>query len=49
MPYKVDTISKQDVFKNIYKTTTDSSAEWLQFRILVRIVHVGKYRKKINN
>lgn len=47
-PYGVDTISVQDVFKICYKTTSDSSAQWLQFRILHRIVPVGKYLKKIN-
>lgn len=38
----------QNVFKICYKTTADSSAQWLQFRILHRIVPVGKYLKKIN-
>ena len=44
--YGVD-ISKEDVFKVCFKTTTDSSVQWLQFRILHRIFPVGYYLKKL--
>ena len=44
--YGVD-ISKEDVFKVCFKTTTDSSVQWLQFRILHRILPVGYYLKKL--
>lgn len=47
-PYGVDDISVNDVFKICFKTTHDSSVQWLQFRILHRILPVGYYLKKIN-
>jgi hypothetical protein len=48
-PYGADDISKQTIFKICFKTTRDSSAQWLQFRILHRILPVGYYlEKKIN-
>lgn len=47
-PYGVDDISVNDFFKICFKTTHDSSVQWLQFRILHRILPVGYYLKKIN-
>ena len=46
--YGVDNVSIKDVFKVCFKTTTDSSVQWLQFRILHRILPVGYYLRKIN-
>ena len=42
-PYGVDDISVQEVFKICFKTTNDSSVQWLQFRILYRIFPVRYY------
>ena len=47
-PYGVDDISVQEVFKICFKTTNDSSVQWLQCRILHRIFPVRYYLKKIN-
>lgn len=46
-PYGVDDISVIDVFKICFKTTNDSSVQWLQFRILHRILPVGSYLKRL--
>ena len=46
--YGVDNISIKDVFKVCLKTTTYSSVQWVQFRILHRILPVGYYLRKIN-
>ena len=37
----------KEVFVTCFKTTADSSLQWLQFRILHRILPVGSYLKKI--
>ena len=47
-PYGLGDISMQNVFKICFKTTSDSSVQWLQYRILHRILPVGYYLKKIN-
>lgn len=41
MPFGVDTVHCQDFLKICFKTTTDSSVQWLQF-ILHRFVSVKK-------
>ena len=46
--YGVDNISIKDVFKVCFKTITNSSVQWLQFRILHRILPVGYDFRKIN-
>lgn len=35
MPYEVETVSIQDIFKICLNTSTDSSVQWLQFRISI--------------
>ena len=40
-------IKTPEVFKNCFRITVDSSLQWLQFRILHRILPVGSYLKKI--
>ena len=40
--------SVKDFFKICFKTTTDTSIQWLQYRILHRILPTNYYLKKIN-
>ena len=47
-PFGTTDICVHDAFKVCFKTTTDSSVQWLQFRILHRILPVSYYRKKIH-
>ena len=47
VPYGIE-ICVKDVFTVCFKTTKDSSIQWLQYRILHRILPVNYYLKKIN-
>ena len=47
-PFGTTDICVHDAFKVCFKTTTDSSVQWLQFRILHRILPVSYYLKKIH-
>ena len=40
------TVAVKDIFKVCFKTTCDSTVQWLQFRILYRLLPVGNYLKK---
>ena len=42
------TVAVKDIFKVCFKTTYDSTVQWLQFKILYRLLPVGNYFKKIN-
>ena len=42
------TVAVKDIFKVCFKTTCDSTLQWLQFRILYRLLPVGYYLKKIS-
>ena len=44
----MDDLCVYDVFNVCFKTIIDSSVNWLQFRILHRILTVKYYLKKIN-
>jgi hypothetical protein len=46
-PYSIE-ICIKDVFTLCFKTTMDSAIQWLQYRLLHRILHVNYYLKKIN-
>lgn len=46
-PHGLENICIQDVFKICFKITMDSSLQWLQYRILHRILPVCYYLKKI--
>ena len=46
--YLSNYICVTDVFKVCFKTTSDSVIQWLQYRILHRILPVNYYLKKIN-
>lgn len=46
--YNVEDLTIYDIFKICFKTTKDSSVQWLQFRILHKNLPVGYYLKKIN-
>ena len=47
-PHRIQELLVKDVFKVCFKITTDSTAQWLQYRILHRILPVNYYLKKIN-
>ena len=47
-PHRIHELKSKDVFKVCFKTTTDSTAQWLQYRIIHRILPVNHYLKKIN-
>jgi exonuclease III len=47
-PHGINDICLRDVFKVCFKTTSDSSVQWLQYRLLHRILPVGYYLKKIH-
>ena len=44
--FSMQFVSK-DVFKICFKTSNDSSVQWLQYRIIHRILPVSYYLKKI--
>lgn len=44
--YNVEDLTVYDIFKICFKTTKDSSVQWLQFRILHKILPVGYFLKK---
>ena len=46
-PYGMGDFSMQDVFKICFKTFNDFSVQWLQYRIIHRILPVSYYLKKI--
>lgn len=46
--YNVEDLTVYDIFKICFKTTKDSSVQWLQFRILHKNLPVGYYLKKNN-
>ena len=46
-PYSIE-ICIKDVFIVCFKTTKDSAIQWLQYRLLHRILPVNYYLKKIN-
>ena len=48
VPYGIE-ICVKDVFTVCFKTTKDSSIQWLQYRILHRILPVNYYLKNITN
>lgn len=48
MPYEVETVSIQDIFKICLNTSTDSSVQWLQFRICIESFLLKKYLKKVS-
>jgi hypothetical protein len=47
-PFEVNDVCIKDAFKVCFKTSSDSSIQWLQYRLLHRILPVGYYLKKIH-
>ena len=47
LPAIAESIVMRDVFKICFKTTTDSSVQWLQYRILHRILPTNSFLHKI--